>query len=257
MSLTALEYLAGSSVRPEVLAVLREHGLLSLRDLADRVSASRRTVKRTLCGMESRGWVRPTGGAYELTALGGAMLSAHESFRERCRVASRLQPVLEHVPASMFDVDIEMLANAAVVGPEDDPVAFVDRMLALRSDAARIREYAPFLMLDTVRQLVGRVGTDDPTPDVTLVVRTAAPPQSSPAYRERLGTLADAPGVDMRCYPDGPMLGFGVADGRAFLGAATDDGVPCFLLESDAPQLVSWVERQFESCLAASEPLSH
>lgn len=256
MSATALEYLAGSPVRPDMLVVLREHGLLSLRNLADHVSASRRTVKRTLSEMESRGWVRATEGAYELTALGDAMLSAYERFRERSHVATRFQPFLEHVPASMFDLDVEVLADATVVAPEDDPTAFADRMVSLRSDAARIREYAPFLMLDTVRQLARRVENGQPTPDMTLVVRTDAPPPSSPEYHDRFETLVEAPGVDVRRYPDGPMLGFGVVDGRAFLGATADDGTPRFLLESDASELVSWVERQFESCLAAAEPIS-
>lgn len=256
MPATALEYLAASSVRPDVLAVLREHGLLSLRDLADHVSASRRTVKRTLSAMESRGWVRKLNGGYELTALGETLLSAYERFRERSHVAIRLRPVLEHVPASMFDFDIEALTDATVVAPDDDPTAFADRMVALRADATRIREYAPFLMLDSVRQLARHVENGQHGPDTTLVVRTDAPPQSSPEYRERFETLVGAPGVDIRRHPDGPMLGFGIADGRAFIGAPSDDGTPCFLLESEASELVSWVERQFESCLAAAEPLS-
>ncbi|WP_049935038.1 helix-turn-helix transcriptional regulator [Haloplanus natans] len=256
MSATALEYLAASSVRPDVLAVLREHGLLSLRDLDDHVSASRRTVKRTLSAMESRGWVRKVDGGYELTALGETLLSAYERFRERSRVASRLRPVLEHVPASMFDFDIEALTDATVVAPDDDPAAFADRMVALRADANRIREYAPFLTLDSVRQLAQHVENGRPSPDTTIIVRTDAPPQSSPEYRERFRTPVEAPGVDIRHHPDGPMLGFGIVDGRAFLGAAADDGMPCFLLESEGSALVSWVDRQFENCLAAAEPLS-
>ena len=251
---TALEYLAGSAVRPELLAVLRDYGRLSLRDLADRVSASRRTVKRTMSTMESRGWIRPTNGAYELTSLGAAMLSAHGEFRERSRIATRLRSFLEHVPAATFDFDVTALDDATVVTPDDDPTAFVDHLVDLRSDATRIREYAPFLMFDSLQQLSAGVGNGHTTGDVSLVVRTDEPPQSSPEYGERFDTLTDAAHVDVHVYPDGPMLGFGVADGCAFLGAADDRDMPAALLKSDAPELVSWVERQFERCLDAAEP---
>jgi len=182
MSDTALEYLAGSVVRPDSLAVLRDGGRLSLRDLADRVSASRRTVKRTLNAMESRGWVRPTNGAYELTALGVAMLSAYETFRERSHTATRLRPFLEHVPASLFDLDIDVLADATVVTPDDDPTVIADRLVDLRSGATRIREYTPYLLLDSVRQFADQVGGDQLYPDVTLVVETDTPPRSSTEY---------------------------------------------------------------------------
>jgi len=256
MSDTALEYLAGSVVRPDSLAVLRDGGRLSLRDLADRVSASRRTVKRTLNAMESRGWVRPTNGAYELTALGVAMLSAYETFRERSHTATRLRPFLEHVPASLFDLDIDVLADATVVTPDDDPTVIADRLVDLRSGATRIREYTPYLLLDSVRQFADQVGGDQLYPDVTLVVETDTPPRSSTEYAEGFETLVTASDADVRRHPDGPSFGFGIVDGWAFLGVADDSGMPAALLKSDAPELVSWVERRFERCLDAAEPIS-
>jgi predicted transcriptional regulator len=259
MSDTAFEYLAGSAARPDALAVLRDHGPLSLRDLADRVSPSRRTVKRTLNAMESRRWVRPTNGAraYELTALGAALLAAYEEFRERSHVATRLRPFLGHVSASTFDVDVEALANATVRTPDDDPTAFVDRLVELRAGATRIREYTPFLLLDSLEQFAEGFGNGQPDGEVTLVVRTDTPPRSSPTYDERFAALLEAPHVDAHIYPDGPTnIAFGVADGRAFLGAADDDGMPGALLEGEAPELVAWVERQFEDCLDAAAPIA-
>lgn len=253
---TDLEYLAGSDVRPESLAVLRDHGRLSLRDLSDRVSASRRTVKRTLATMESQGWVRPRNGAYELTALGGSVLSGYEEFRERSHSARKLQPFLEHVPAATFDVDIDVLTDATVVTPDDDPTAIADRLVDLRSEATRIREYTPYLLLDSVRQFATQVGGDQLSPDVTLVVGTDTPPRSSTEYVEGFETLVASSDADVRHHPDGPPFGFGVADGRAFFGTTDAQRMPHALLESDATQLVSWVERQFQDCLDAAEPLT-
>lgn len=252
---SALEYLAGSSIRPSTLAALRDHGRLSIRDLEDQVSASRRTLKRTLAAMESRGWVRPVDGAYEFTALGAAILSAYEAFRDRERLASRLKPFLEHVPAATFDVDIDALADAEVIAPDDDPTAFADRLVDLRAEATRVREYTPFLLIDSVRQLSAQAGNGESSPDVTLVLRTDAPPQSSPEYADRFETLTAAPNIDVRLNPDGPSLGIGIADGRAFLGTANGRGMPHTLLVSDAPEVVDWAERQFEACLSAAEPI--
>jgi predicted transcriptional regulator len=256
MADSAFEYLAGSELRPAVLAALRAEGPLPLREVADRVSASRRTVKRTLRAMESRGWTRSVDGAYELTALGAAMLSAHEEFCERCHLATQFQPFLEHVSAATFDVDIDALTDATVISTEDDPTVITDRLVDLRSDATRIREYTPYLLLDSVRQLAAQVDNGQPPPEMTLVVGTDAPPRSSTEYVEGFETLIASSDADVRRHPDGPPFGFGVVDGRAFFGTTDAQGMPHALLESDAPALVSWVERRFESFLDAAEPIT-
>lgn len=252
---TALEYLAGSPVRPATLTAFRDHGRLPLRDLDDQVSASRRTLKRTLRAMESRGWVHASNGTYELTALGACILSAYEEFRDCERIADRFRPFLEHTSATAFDLDIDALAGANVVEPVEDPTAFADELLAIRAGADRLREYAPFLMLDSVRQLANRVEDGSQAPDVSLVVRTDAPPRSSPEYADCFETLVEAPSVDVRRRPDGPMLGFGVADGHAFLGAADGNGMPAVLLAGESADLVGWVESRFETIRAAAEPI--
>jgi len=256
MSDTALEYLAGSSVRPATLAALRDHDRLSIRELDDRMSASRRTLKRTLNAMESRGWVRSIGGTYEFTALGGTILDTYEEFRDHERLADRLQPFLEHAPAATFDLGLDALADADVVAPDDDPGAFADRLVDLRAAATRVREYAPFLLIDSVRQLSAQAKNGESTPEVTLVLGTDLPPQSSPEYADRFETLTAAPNIDVRLNSDGPPLGIGIADDRAFLGTANGRGMPHALLVSDASEVVDWAERQFESCLSAAEPIS-
>lgn len=253
---SALEYLAGSPVRSTTLAALRDHGPLSIRDLDDRVSVSRRTLKRTLNTMESRGWIRPVDGAYELTAFGAAILFANEEFRDRKRLADRLRPFLEHAPAAVFDIGIDALADAEVLAPDADPTAFADRLVDLRTGVARVREYTPFLLIDSVRQLSTQAENGGSPPDVTLVLRTDVPPQSSPEYAERFETLIAAPNVDVRLNPDGPSLGIGIADGRAFFGMANGRGMPHALLVSDAPAVVDWAERRFEDCLSGADPLS-
>ena len=255
MADSTFEYLAGSELRPAVLAVLRAEAL-PLREVADRVSASRRTVKRTLSAMESRGWTRPDDGAYELTTLGATVLAAHEAFRERTRIATRLRPFLERVSASEFDPGIDALADTTVYTPDDDPTAFVDRLVELRSGATRIREYAPFLMLDSLEQFSEGFGNGRSDADVMLVVRTDTPPRSTLAYDERFTALVEATHADLYVDPDGPTsIAFGVADDTAFLGVADDDGMPGALLVGDTAELVSWVERQVDDRLDAAEQL--
>jgi predicted transcriptional regulator len=255
MSDTALEYLAGSDVRPESLATLRDQGPLSLRDLSDRVPASRRTVKRTLTEMESRGWVKPRDGAYELTALGATMLSAHEDFRERSQVATRLRPFLEHAPAPTFDLDVCALDDATMISPDDDPTAVIDSLVDLRAGAERVREYTPYLLLDSVRQLAEQVGGRS-APDVALVLSTETPSQPSPEYCDRFETLLASPNADVRLHHDGPEIGFGVVDDHAFFGVTDAQRMPQALLVSDDDAVVSWVERRFADYRDAAEPLS-
>jgi predicted transcriptional regulator len=254
MSDSALEFLVGSSVRPATLRSLRSHGPLSSRGLEDRVAASRRTLKRTLGEMESRGWVRPVDGGYELTSLGGTFLEAYEAFRDRERLADRLRPVFELTPAEVIDPDVDALTDATVVHPGDDPTEPIDRLVELRADAAHLRECAPYLLYDSVDQLATRVTDERPPPDVTLVLEDDQPPMERfPAgYRERFETLLDAPSVDVYAYPGDVRFALGVADDHAFVvGVDPDEGAHTLLETADAAA-VDWGERRFESYRAAS-----
>lgn len=255
MSDTALEYLVGSTTRPDTLAALRDQGRLSIRGLEDRVAASRRTLKRTLGAMESRGWVRDVDGGYELTSMGMAMLSTYETCRERERIIDRFRPFLEHAPAAAFGLDIDVLADAELIRSDDDPAAPVDRLVDIRAGATRIRECAPFLLWDTVQQLVERVTGEDP-PDVTFVLNAVEPTtEYTEAYRESFERLAAAPSVDIYHHPDEIHLPFGLVDGRVVIGALDADGMGHALVESEADPLVEWAEWRFEEYLAAATPL--
>ncbi|GAB6860459.1 helix-turn-helix transcriptional regulator [Haloplanus litoreus] len=258
MSDTALEYLLGSATRPETLTALREGGYLSARQLEERVSASRRTLKRTLRTMESRGWVRSVDGGYELTAMGATMLSSYDCFRRRERLAEEARPFLERTPASAFDLDVEALADATVVRPDTDPTAPVDRLLELRADATRIREVAPFLLNDTVEQLATRVEHDPTLQEVTLVLEEATPHPSefSPTYCDRFRAVVDSPRTDVYVAAADVPFAFGVADGHAFLGSSGVDDMAGALLESDDEAVVDWVDRSIDRCLDHADPLS-
>ncbi|MFB6103347.1 MAG: helix-turn-helix transcriptional regulator [Haloplanus sp.] len=253
---TALEYLVGSPVRPATLTALRDAGPLSIRTLEGRVSASRRTLKRTLGTMESRGWVRPVDGGYQLTALGASILAAYERCRETKRIAEEFSPFLRQTPAPGFDLDLDTLAEATLIRTDDDPTAPIDRLLELRADATRVRECAPFLLLDSVRQLADRVANGEPPPQVTLILRDCSPtPEGySPEYCDRFETLLSASSVDLYRTDDVPFA-FGIADDHAFIGSADTDGMPGTLVESDSPEFVDWVERTFEQRREAATPL--
>ncbi|WP_248897958.1 helix-turn-helix transcriptional regulator [Haloplanus halobius] len=257
MSDTALEYLVGSTTRPATLTALRDHGRLSIRALEDRASVSRRTLKRTLGTMESRGWVQSVDGTYELTSLGVAILSAYERCRENERIAERFRPFLERTPASAFDLGIGELNGSNLVDPTGDPTAPTDRLLELRTDASRIRECAPFLLRDSVSQFVERATAERSPPSVTLVLADGrpTPEQYTEAYCEQFETLLDAPSVDVYANSDGVRIPFGLADGHAFVGSMEPDGMPHTLIDGEQSALVDWADRRFEAALAAATPL--
>lgn len=253
---TAIEYLVGSAVRLDTLRSLRDHGMLSTRSLEERVAASRRTLKRTLGTMESRGWVRSADGEYELTSLGGTMLSAYEEFRHRERIAERLRPVLEQTPAASLDLDVETLADSNVIHPGSDPTAPIDRLLELRADAAEIKECAPFLLFDTIQQLADRATEERSPPDVTLVLEDGAPPTDRfpSGYQERFEEMVNAPSVDVHVHPDDIRFAFGVADDHAFIVGLNLNGIAHTVLDTADPAVVDWVERTFAEYVAASSP---
>jgi DNA-binding HxlR family transcriptional regulator len=254
---TAVDYLVGSDNRIAVLRVLRDRGPLSARALETRVDASRRTLKRTLDGMATRGWVVSPDAVqgYDLTALGRAVLSGFEAFRARERLAERLRPFLEHAPARAYDVDLDALADATLtVATPDDPYGPIDRLLDLRTGATRLRQCVPFLLTDSVLQLAERVA-DTPRAATTLVLSEVGPSSSAdPTYRERFEALADSPAVDVRLCPDPIRVAVGLADGHAFFGVMAD-GSPHALLDGDDPALVRWTEAYIADLIARSDPL--
>ncbi|WP_338741273.1 helix-turn-helix transcriptional regulator [Haloplanus salilacus] len=258
MSDTALDYLVGSPVRVETLRAFRADGILSARELDDRLSASRRTLKRTLREMCSRGWIREVDDAYELTSLGGMLLSAYEEFRDRECTAERLRPVFEQTPAAAVDLDVEAAADATVVDTDDDPTDPIDHLLDLRANATELRECAPYLLYDSVEQLAERVTDESSPPDVTLVLGTTSPPMERfPAgYREHFDAMVDAPSVDVYAHPDDIRFSFGIADDHAFVVGVNLDGVAHTLLESDDPAVVDWATRRFETYRVAAAPRS-
>lgn len=250
----AFDYLVGSPVRADTLRAFRTDRTLSARDLDDRLSASRRTLKRTLREMCSRGWVREVGDEYELTSLGGTLLATYEEVRDRERIADRLRPVLKRVPATAVDLDVETLADATVIDTDGDPTAPIDRLLDLRATATDLRECAPYLLYDSIQQLADRV-TDEPSPpDVTLVLEDGDPPMDGfpSGYREQFEAVADTPSVDVYAHPDDIRFAFGVADDHAFIVGVDLDGAAHTLLESDDPAVVDWVMRRFEAYRSAA-----
>ncbi|MFB6108239.1 MAG: helix-turn-helix transcriptional regulator [Haloplanus sp.] len=249
MSDTVLDYLARSTSRREVLVAFRDHGRLTPRVLESHVSVSRRTLKRTLDNMASRGWIRAVDDGYELTALGATVLRAYECFHERTTAAARLSTFLSHLPSS-FDLDPTRLADANLaVATENDPYAPVDRLMELRADASFVREAARFLYEDSVRQLTARAH-DDPPARVHLVLMTD--PDVSVARPVGFEKLLDAPSVDCRFVDTVDFL-FGVVDDRAFVGATEDDQLRVFA-DTDDVAVVEWVERRFRALRDAADP---
>lgn len=246
-----LEYLIGSPNRVQTLRALRNDGPLPIRRLEERVPVSRRTLKRTLNAMTSRGWVGSTADGFEVTALGGMVLSSYDRFRDAIRLTERFRPFLEQVPASSFDLAPESLCDATLTVPDGDPTAAIDRLIEVRSDATAIRECASFLMQETLEQFL------DSTADVTLVLGEGVPSPSdySREYRETFEALLDADHIAVHAAPGDVRVPMGVADGRAFIGGTTDDGMPHSLLESDDPAVVAWVDRRFDAYLAEAEPI--
>jgi predicted transcriptional regulator len=252
-----LELLARSDSRIELLRALADGGPLDRYDLEDRLDVSRRTVTRALDALEEEGYVGERESGYALTAFGRLSVRAYREYSEEVSLLERYRPLLRDLDAGRFDLDPDLLRGAdLIVASEASPYAILDRVLELRAEATRIREFAPGIEDKSVRQLADRLrdGAD-------IAVELVLPPGaleaalSHPEYGDDHRVAREADSVDFFVYPDRFAAFLGVLDDTVAL-AAGSGGRPSALAVSDRPDLREWALDRFRTFRREATPLA-
>lgn len=250
-----LDLLTRSDNRVALLRALADGGPLDRYDLEDRLDVSRRTVTRALDTLAEEGYVGERESGYALTAFGRLSVRAYREYSEEMSLLERYRPLLRDLDADRFVLDPELLRGADLtVASEASPYAILDRVLELRADATRIREFAPGIEDKSVRQLADRLRDGaDLAAEVVLPPGALEAAQSHPEYGDDHRVAREAESVDFFVYPDRFSTFLGVLDDTVAL-AAGSDGRPSALAVSDRPELREWALDRFESLRREGTP---
>jgi len=249
----ALQFLTQSENRIVALSALSADAPLDRDELEARLDSSHRTVVRIVNTLIERGYLTETPDGLVLTPFGTHVADRIDDFVTDAETVLEYRPLLRHAPSEFEDLPLDALDGAEqVVASESDPFAVLDRLLAVRADATRIREIAPAVEQKSLDQLARRVECGEEL-DVEIVVPESASDAaaSRPEYREQHRTALTADGVDIYVHPGPIRFAAGVVGDTAAV-AVGRNGRPHALALSDAPEMQAWVTTLFKEYRAAA-----
>lgn len=252
-----LQFLLRSETRLNVLSALAQRAPLETDVLEETLDTSRRTLTRTLRQLEDRRLVEETEDGYRLTAFGETQAASFREWLRRDELARAFRPVLGRIEADLLGFDIERLRGATLtVADESQPYAPLDRTLALRAEADRIRELAPSVERRSVEQLADRTDAGEALAvEIIMSAATARAARSRPAYEDALAAVAAADEVTQYVHPGGFPFVLAVMDETVVLGVA-DDGNPNAVLETTDDAVREWAEATLDQYREEARPLA-
>ncbi|QCJ45644.1 MULTISPECIES: helix-turn-helix transcriptional regulator [Haloprofundus] len=240
-----IAFLVGSASRVAVLEQLQRTPQRPI-ELAETCPCTRETVQRALAGFTERGWVEKRSPQYHLTLGGELVLDRYHALVEANEDARRIAPFAANVCDSLTDLSHEVCQRATItVGTSEDPHAPIHRFLSVlgTDSVGRFRGMTP-IVSRVFNEAAARVIA--PNTEMELVVDTSvleASPAVDPEATERAAELDQ---FSLYLSPSPIDVGLALFDGYAWLGAY-DTGNLVACLDGDDPELVEWVESEYQS----------
>lgn len=248
--LEEVEFVVRSPHRVAILEATGERPM-TVRELGDRIDASRRTVKRAVAALCERGWLTETEEGYARTRLGTALAADLRSLLETAARLAELRPFFRHLDAPDFEFGPEILRDADVItATPQTPYAPVERIRDSFTKGETIRTLAPVTSPLYTEPFCERVTDDD------VVARTVLPRDVLDAARSREADTFEeilATGrVEVYAYDGDVPFGLLLLEDRALVGAHDEQGGLRAVLETTAPEVTAWAEETFERYRAQS-----
>jgi predicted transcriptional regulator len=235
----AISYLSGSSVRIELLALLRDGRVLDRGELRSEIDAARTTVSRNVEGLVERGWVAADGGGYAMTAVGAAVYDRYDDLHRTVGVADRLEPLLRHVPVGTLDLPVYHLADASLyTAAAGDPWAMVNAHVDRIRDGSPRRLVTPITSRHAIEACRDAVAGGAAL-ELVVPPAVAATYRDDPEYRSLIEELLDADRTTVAVCDDRPPFYVGLFEAAAQIGV-DEGGRPRALLDATAAPVVDW-----------------
>lgn len=249
-------FLTRSEHRITVLDALAERPQ-SRADLRTMTGASSSTVRRLLCELKQRRWIRRNGRRYEATQLGAFVALGMTELLERFETERKLRGVWHWFPSEASNVSIETMADAVVtVAETDTPSRPVNRFVSLLRETERYRFVGVNNALlepckDEVRQrIIDGMETEiiNPPSVARYILST---------YREHCSGPLDSGNITVLLHDDVPSYGINFFDDRIAIGGYNpESGAVQALIEIDAPEVCEWAESAYDSYRHEARPFT-
>lgn len=248
-----VEYLARSDTRYEILEAVRG-GRTTKREIESAIGTSRSTVTRSLDRMIEFGWVEESAMEYRLTALGEHLLDAFAGLHEAADVGAHLEPLLQRVSPTAFDIDLSHLADARVTeATPAEPLAPIDRVTTIRADSGTVRELSSVVASDSAAQVVRRAAASDTDHEIVLTADLVESLTNGSDYGDAFEAARGA--VDFYVYDGSFPYLLTLLDDRVAFGVVNEDDTPAALVESTDERVYEWAEETYRSYRDAADPI--
>ncbi|MDG5775934.1 helix-turn-helix domain-containing protein [Haloarculaceae archaeon H-GB2-1] len=249
--LEAVEYLARSETRVQLLTALAEEHRLRKDELQERTDASRTTIQRNLAGLEERGWITSTNREYACTIAGEWVADDFEGLVQTVREASRLGPVLQHIDTSTFEFDPSSVGFEVTSGTRGHPMKMIQAHAQSLRGATDVRLLLPETGEGPVQALTERTvaGACETTVLVTETVLDVF--RTNPACRGYVEEMMQVAEFELLVTDAEIPYYLGVVDDEVQIGVS-ENGQPIALLTTDSPTAFEWAERTAADYLADS-----
>lgn len=251
-SYSLFETVSGSKHRIDILCELKEDRF-GIRDLSDRLSVPRTTLRHNLNQLMDEGLVRTTlDNEYELTPLGDGVIDGLEAFDRHVQTARSLEPLLTCLSPDQISIDIQYLADAqTTIACRTDPFKPVNRLATLISQGRTVKGYLPTCPLfATAGDLIAR------SRHTSIELVLPAPVIDELSERETYLFEEAQSASDVTIVPADDQLPYGVlvVDDTAVILGYDENDKPHVLVESQNEECRNWAIRQFEG-IATKSPL--
>jgi predicted transcriptional regulator len=255
-ALDDVRFLASSENRVRVLRALAG-GSGTRRRLQEDTDVPRSSVARVLDEGEARDWVGSSGSQYWITGRGEAMLSTIERAVASTQGVRHLGRALEWLPDPVETLDVRQFRTARVTTPtEDNPTAALDRGLELIRGASVYRGLTRNSLPSYMRAIGDLVERGSLDFEAVLEADFVDVLRADGDRARRWRPVADRTWL----YEGRVPINMHIVDERVAIWLCDEsehgDEVRIRgLLESDAPDVLSWAESLYEDHRAEATPM--
>ena len=254
-AIPAREVVTTVSSRRQLLESLRANPK-DKRTLVMEVELSRSTVDRSVRELQTQGVIEYRDGKLAVTPVGEVALEGVAEMTATIEVGQRLKPVLQWVPPGTLDLDLQLLADAEIVLPEDgNPWAMVDRHGKMLKQVIKGQAILPLTGLHACEVLHDRVVNEGAVFECVVNRGVAETFETNPQYAGLVEEMIATGRFTVYEY-DGELPYFvGVFGEMAQLGV-DEDGAPRAVVETDSPEVAAWAAGKYDEYRQHSQKLS-
>ena len=238
-------FLAGSPDRRRLLERLSDDPG-SPAELADALSAARRSVQRNLAEFADRGWAEKVDGAYRLTVTGELVADEHADYLDSLDRIEAFEEFYRYLPDRDHAPDPRRLADASLTAASStDPQAPVHRYVEVvrAFDTDRVRMVSPVLSR-LFHEAHAQLAFDGVHTDLVMSAETVERAREmNPA---EFAAVTSVGVLDLYRHPGPVEVGLTLGDDRLVVCAYDGDGALRACVESADPSLLRWGADLFE-----------